>query len=269
MEIKSHFQTNKIILVSPKNILLSEIQEKRKPEETELLRLAASIRKNGLYKPLSVRKQIATKGKFCLVEGVKRYYALLYLQVEKIPVLTYSFTEMEAELFELICDNNAKRSLLQKAEIAFFLLKTGKMKLSELADALGITETHLKELLSVISLSKEEKEFLENHLFSLDFLRIYLSLEAEQKEKALSHMIVNEYSEKEAKKYLKSLKNPKKEPIKTASLSSDTIVINSMERLAESLRQVGISATTEKQDMIDRTEYVLKVEKKLKQLSLL
>ena len=58
------------------------------------------------------------------------------------------------------------------------------MKLSELADALGITETHLKELLSVISLSKEEKEFLENHLFSLDFLRIYLSLEAEQKEKA-------------------------------------------------------------------------------------
>ena len=204
-----------------------------------------------------------------MVEGVKRYYALLYLQVQKIPVLIYSFTEMEADLFDLICDNNSKRSLLQKAETAAILLKTGKMKFSELADALGITETHLKELLSVNSLSKEEKDFLENHLFSLDFLRIYLSLEKEEKETALNHMIVNEYSEKEAKEYLKKLQAPKKEPIKMASLSNDTIVLNSIERLADSLRQIGIGATAEKLDMIDRTEYILTVEKKLKQLSLL
>lgn len=270
MEIKSHFQSNKILLVPIAHILLTKEQQKREPEQQGLSRLVASIRKNGLFCPLIVRKSIEEHKFYYLVSGLRRYHALCLLQAEKVPVLLLSLTAPEAELYQLTEDElHEPLDLLERASLISRLQQAGKMKPIELADALGITVSHLEEKGSVDLLSAEEKRFVLHHQLSLSFVLLFLRLCEEQRQAAMNHIIVNDLSEKQAVLYIKEMLEPKKEPIKTASLSNDVIVMNSVERLAEALRQGGISATAEKKDYLEHTEYVLSIEKKLKQLSLL
>ena len=270
MEIKTHLQSNKILMLPIKDIRLTNIQQKKEPEQQSISRLATSIRKNGLFCPLTVRKRIEDKNGYFLVSGLRRYHALCLLQAETVPVLLLSLTELEAELYDLLeAELYEPLNIMERSSLLNRLQREGKMLPIELADALGITVSQLEEKNCVNLLSNEEKQFVLHHGFSFDFVRWFLRLSQDKKQAVKNHIIVNDLNEHDSIRYIKDVLEPKKEPIKMARLANDVIVMNSVERIADSLRQSGITATAEKRDYLEHTEYILSIEKKLKQLSLL
>ncbi|MBQ9920155.1 MAG: hypothetical protein IJO49_04970, partial [Clostridia bacterium] len=78
----------------------------------------------------------------------------------------------------------------------------------------------------------------------------------------LNEIIVKNLTNNEAKKYLDELKKPEIKRVKTATLTSDKIILNSLERMAMHLNDSGIEAESLKNELEDATEYILKINKK-------
>ena len=117
MEIKSNIMNHKILKVNINEIKIYKKSARKSITEAEIIALASSIKKNGLLFPLSVRRDIKDNKKYILVSGVRRYLALKFLNVQEVPVIIYSLTEAEAELFYLCEETNKKNiTIFEKAE---------------------------------------------------------------------------------------------------------------------------------------------------------
>lgn len=269
MDIKNNLLSSKILYVALEHITPYKYSPRTEINDAEIISISSSIRKNGLLFPLVVRKNIDDTNKYILVSGMRRYFALKFLKAERVPVMVLSLTETEAEIFNL-CEEETKKplSIFEKAAAMKRILKSSRITKEELADFLGISLFCLEQRLSVLELTEQQKSVIINHSFSDDFIFTFLKVEKEKREEILNYIIVNRLSNDESIKYITEYLTPKKEPIKTACLTNDIIIMNSIERLAENLNSSGISATTKKISMENHTEYTLIIEKKLKQLTL-
>lgn len=269
MEIKTYSIYSKI-----RNIKLCDISIFRHAPrcdipENEIIALASVIRKNGLLTPLMVRRDIDHPKKYILVSGSRRFFALRYLRVKTVPVILLSLTDTEAELFNLIEDSYSKPlHFLEQASACVRLLKTGRLTRAELAEHLGISLTALDKSLSVCKLTEREKNFIKNHGFSIDFVGVFLMLPKEERESVINEIILNQLSEEQATNYIKEILTPKKKPLKSACISNDAVIMNSIERLAENLKNSGIEACARKITSPEQTEYALVIENKPKQMTL-
>lgn len=270
MEIKNSIMNNKILKVDINEILIYKNMPKKKTTEAEIIALATSIKKNGLLCPLAVRKDINDNKKYILVSGQRRYLALKFLKVERVPVIVYSLTEAEAELF-FLCEEINKKSItvFEKAEAIKSMIIKGRIKRQEISDYLSISTQKIERLLSVLELDKNQRQIIINHGFSEEFIYAFLKVELEKREQILNYIIANRLSNDLAIKHINDFLYPKKEPIKTVCITSDKLILNSIEKIAQNLKTNGIEANIKENKFEDRTEFTLIIEKKLKQLSLL
>lgn len=268
MEVKTYPIYSKILNIRLSDISIFRYSPRCDIPETEIMELAAVIRKNGLLTPLMVRRDIDQPKKYILVSGCRRFFALSYLRVKTVPAVLLSLTDAEAEIFNLVEDAYSKPlHFFEQAAACSRLLKAGRLTRAELADHLGITQTALDKKLSVCKLTEREKDFVKNHDFSTDFIDIFLTLQKEDREEMLNAIILNRLSDEQAIHYIKELRAPKKKPLKSACISNDTVIMNSIERLAENLKSSGIDASARKISSPEHIEFTLVIENKPKQLT--
>ena len=262
MEIKTFYITKKIV-----NIKLSDISVKKRIRvdnfyDDEISVLAASIKKNGLIEPIYLRKDINSPKKYILVDGLRRLCAFEFLGAKTIPAIILSLTDAEADLAFLYDNENRKYiSVFEKAIYIGEILKSGRITKTELADALGISLKNLEKKLKILELTKDKREVIINHNFDEEFIYMFLGFEEEKRNEILNKIIVKSFTNSEAKKYMEDLKKPEVKPIKTAQLTSDKIILNSIERMAGHLTDSGIKATCRRNETEGSTEYILAIEK--------
>ena len=262
MEIKTFYITKKIV-----NIKLGDISVKKRIRvdnfyDDEISVLAASIKKNGLIEPIYLRKDINSPKKYILVDGLRRLCAFEFLGAKSIPAIILSLTDAEADLAFLYDNENRKYiSVFEKAIYIGEILKSGRITKTELADALGISLKNLEKKLKILELTKDEREVIINHNFDEEFIYMFLGFEEEKRNEILNKIIVKSFTNSEAKKYMEDLKKPEVKPIKTAQLTSDKIILNSIERMAGHLTDSGIKATCRRNETEVSTEYILAIEK--------
>ena len=251
MEIKTFYISNKIT-----KIKLSDIKVKKRIKfknlcDDEISSLAASIKKNGLIEPIYVRRDIENTKKYILVDGLRRLNAFEFLGAKNIPAIILSLTDAEADMVFLSENENKKHiSIFEKAIYMGELLKDKRITKNELADALGINVKALEKKLSILNLNSDEREIIINHIF-----------DEEKRKEILNKIIVKSLTNSEAKKYIEDFKKPEIKPIKTAQLTSDKIILNSIERMAGHLNDSGIKAKCFKRELEESTEYVLGIER--------
>ena len=262
MEIKTFYITKKIV-----NINLGDISVKKRIRvdnfyDDEISVLAASIKKNGLIEPIYLRNDINSPKKYILVDGLRRLCAFEFLGAKTIPAIILSLTDAEADLAFLYDNENRKYiSVFEKAIYIGEILKSGRITKTELADALGISLKNLEKKLKILELTKDEREVIINHNFDEEFIYMFLGFEEEKRNEILNKIIVKSFTNSEAKKYMEDLKKPEVKPIKTAQLTSDKIILNSIERMAGHLTDSGIKATCRRNETEGSTEYILAIEK--------
>ena len=270
MEVKSNIIHKHIITININKITLDKNIPKKDVSDAEIISLAASIKKNGLFFPLSVRHDIKNNKKFILVSGFRRYLALKYLNTVNVPVIVYSLTDAEAQIFYLCNEINTKGiTIFDKAKTIKKMLISGRIKKEEIAEYISISTQKIDKILSVLELDKTKRQIIINHSFSEEFIYLFLKVDKERREEILNHIIANKLPNDMAIKYIQEYLTPKKEPIKTVCITSDKIILNSFERMADNLKSSGIDANIKKTSYENKTEYTLIIEKKLKQLSLI
>lgn len=263
MEIKTFYISKKIVKVKISDITLKRKNNPLNLCDDEIFSLASSIKKNGLIEPIYLRRDINNPKKYILVDGLRRLKAFEFLGAKSIPAIILSLTDAEADMVFLYENENKKHiSVFEKAFYMGEVLKSGRINKNELADALGISLKNLEKKLNILTLDNEEKKIMINHNFDEEFIFSVLKFEKEKRREILNEIIVKNLTNNEAKKYLDELKKPEIKRVKTATLTSDKIILNSLERMAMHLNDSGIEAESLKNELENATEYVLKINKK-------
>ena len=262
MEIKTFYITKKILRIKIKNIEEKIKIRSENFSDENISVLAASIKKNGLVEPIFLRKDINNPKKYILVDGRRRLNAFKFLGAEYIPAIILSLTEAEADMLFLSENEHRKHiSIFEKAIYIGKILNSGRITKTELADALGITVKALDKKLNILKLKENEKKVIINHSFDEEFIDMLLEFEEEKREEILNKIIVKSLTNSEAKKYIEEERKPKIRPIKTAQISSEKIIFNSIEKMAGHLNESGIPAKCYKNENEEKCEYILSIEK--------
>ena len=262
LEIKTFYISEKINKIKISDITVKNRIKFKNLYDEEISTLAASIKKNGLIEPIYLRRDIKNSKRYILVDGLRRLNAFEFLGAKTIPAIILSLTDAEADMVFLSENENKKHiSIFEKALYMGEILKNSRITKNELADALGISLKALEKKLCILNLGEDEREIIVNHNFDEEFIYMFLDFEAEKRREILNKIIVKSLTNSEAKKYIEELKKPEVKPIKTATLTSDKIILNSIERMAGHLNESGIKAKCFKNELEKSTEYVLAIER--------
>jgi ParB family chromosome partitioning protein len=258
MEIKNFYYKNKILEIDINKLFPDKFLNLNNYKEEEIISAATIIKKFGLMLPIMVRKNISVQGEYFVFNNLLSFLALKYLNVQKVPVLIFSYTLPEAVVFYLLQEKNL--NIFKKAELFRFLLKKGNYTVKEICDIFKISPAKLDIFLLPLSLDKKERDIFISKSFSYSFLIEYLKLPFDIKENLLNSIIAENLSEKEGIYKIKELISPKEKPLKASCLKNDTVIMNSITKLSNNLKTFGISSTVKRKEMENSFEYCLIVD---------
>ncbi|MHC1697985.1 MAG: ParB/RepB/Spo0J family partition protein [Geobacteraceae bacterium] len=149
---KTNYRTGNLYVVAIDEIALNPEQPRRHFDETELLALAESIRKNGLLQPLLCQ---SSENRLYLLAGERRLRAAGLAGFEEIPVRIVTGDPLEIALIE-----NLLRSDLTTIEEAEAIAALKEKKCYRLEDLAGITGKAVPTLSEILSITRLPVEIL-------------------------------------------------------------------------------------------------------------
>lgn len=139
----------------PLNKLISNPYQPRKNfDEEELSELAQSIKENGLFTPILVKKTQANK--YYIVAGERRSKASRLAGLEKIPAIVANITDAEMQNIALV--ENVQRSDLNPIEIAISvkeMMKSQNLSQEEVSRIIGKSRSYVANLIGLLKLDKK------------------------------------------------------------------------------------------------------------------
>ncbi len=180
---------------SSSEILISEIrtnpyQPRKVFDPEKLAELAESIKEHGVFQPILVRRAIEG---YELVAGERRLRAAKIAELEKIPAIVVDFNDtqmMEVSLLENI--QREDLSPIEEAEAFKQLVDKVGYTQEELAKRVGKSRTYVTNSLRLLKLPYEVKEMVRKGELSYGQARTILSVEGEERQKALARKAVKE-----------------------------------------------------------------------------
>ncbi|MBX9697398.1 MAG: ParB/RepB/Spo0J family partition protein [Alphaproteobacteria bacterium] len=168
-----------------------ENQARKSFSETELNELANTIREHGIRQPLSIVRSSKHDGKFEVVSGERRLRAAKMVGLEKVPCIIIDSSDT---LDEVALIENIQRSDLHPVELssAYYSLLEGSHRgdLTRLGEKLGVTKSHISEILKLYKLPEEIKEYLlMKNIRARATLRMLCKLDSLEKMKELLGLI--------------------------------------------------------------------------------
>lgn len=175
-----------------KDIRANPYQPRKQFDEASLNELADSIRENGVFQPILVRKSKTLKG-YELVAGERRLRASKLAGKKDIPAIIVDFSE--AQMMEISLLENIQRKDLTPIEQATAydqLIKKLNYTQDELAKRLGKSRTNITNLLRLLNLPNEVKKLVNANKLSYGQARTLLALDDEDEMVALAKRAVKE-----------------------------------------------------------------------------
>ena len=232
MLLKGYLNCEKVTLIPVIQIEPSRSQPRFCFGEEELRGLSDSIKENGLFQPLSVRKIFASK--FELIAGERRFRAAIMAGLKRVPCLIFKCEETQAAIFALL-DNIQRYNLnmFEKAECLQNLIQVWGVPKELLAKKLGEDQSDLENKLKLLRLTKEEKKLILTERLNDKYVLLLLKLNDEdQRKKVLNKIIADKLSIFDAEILIKSILNNgfyKRDDAKKRPLLHDFIeAINTM-----------------------------------------
>ncbi len=168
--------TNEEIIEIPLNELRPNPYQPRKVFKDEALaELAESIKQNGVFQPIIVKRSI--KG-YDIVAGERRFRASKIAGLEKIPAIVRSFTDQQ--MIEIALLENLQRENLNVIEEALAYRKMiEKLNLTqeELSAKVSKSRSHITNILGLLRLPDEVQTMIVNGEITMGHARVLSKLE--------------------------------------------------------------------------------------------
>ena len=248
----------KLLTLKTDEILHSTDNPRKIYDESELLTLSNSIKRNGLLQPLVVRK---TEKGYSLIAGSRRKAALEILGITEAPCIVIKSNNLDSAVLSLV-ENLHRKDLnpFEEAEAIEKLIKVYGLSYSEIANMLSIAGSTLSNKLRLLSLNKEIREILLKNNLTERHARALLSLKEELRLKALNLIVTKKLNVSETEKLIKKLQQKSKG--KQISVIKDyKIFTNSFLNLVATMRKNGIKAKTAKTETDEFIEYTVRITK--------
>lgn len=188
-------------------------QPRKEFDEDALLELADSIKQYGVLQPLIVQKK---KGYYEIIAGERRWRAAKLAGLKEIPVIVKEYSDQEIVEISLI--ENIQRENLNPIEEAMAfkrLLEEFDLKQDEVAERVSKSRTAVTNSMRLLKLSSKVQQMIIDDMISTGHARALLAIDDKEQQYILANKIFDEkLSVRETEKLVKSLKNPKKPPVK-------------------------------------------------------
>ena len=248
---------DRLILLNTNEILPPTDNPRKIYDESELLALSDSIKRNGLLQPLVVRK---TEKGFSLVVGSRRLAALQILGVTEAPCMVVKSNNLESAAIGII-ENLHRKELnpFEEAEALERLIKTYGLSHTEIANMLSMATSTLSNKLRLLSLSPEIREILLKHNLTERHARALLTVDSADRLKVLNIIITKRLNVKKTEALIKKLQRTEQ---KTVGVIKDyKLFTNSFLNLVATMRKNGINAKTAKTETDEFIEYTVRIKK--------
>lgn len=251
---------NRVENVKISSISVNSNQPRESFDEAALLRLAESIRENGLLQPLTVRKS----GKdYELIAGERRLRALKLLKRKTAPCIVISAdTEKSAVL--AIIENIQRENLnvFEEAKAIATLIEKWGVSQSEAAKRLSLSQSAVANKIRILRLSEsEQKIILEKGLCERHARALIKISDAEQRKKALEYIARRGLNVTESEKYIEKLLNFKKGGRQKFVFKDLRIFVNTINKAVDTMRASGIRASATKDESDGYIEYTIRIPK--------
>ena len=159
-------------------------------DEKGLAELAESIKENGVFQPILVRKSLQG---YELVAGERRLRASKMADKETIPAIVVDFDDRQMMEISLL-ENIQRKDLtpIEEANAYQQLIRKLDYTQDELAKRLGKSRANVANMLRLLSLPEEVKKLVNEGKLSYGQARTLLSLENEEEMIALAKRTVKE-----------------------------------------------------------------------------
>ena len=157
----------------------SEYQPRSFIDENKLEELTESIREKGVLSPVIVRSD--PDGGYIIIAGERRWRAARLAGITKLPVIIKETDELES--FELALVENIQRenlTPLEEAESYRYLITSRGYQHDEVAQKVGKKRSTVTNILRLLRLPDQIKEYLKNGLISQGHAQALLALPNEQ-----------------------------------------------------------------------------------------
>ncbi len=159
-----------------------KFQPRARFDEDYLNELADSIEKNGVMQPILVRASTEQAGMYEIIAGERRWRAAKLAKVSEIPVLLREVDDQLALELALV-ENVQRQDLTPLEESAGYqrLMDEFGYTQDELARTVGKSRSHIANLLRLLTLPEEIKQFLDQDELTMGHARALLNAEHPEK----------------------------------------------------------------------------------------
>ena len=209
-----------VLQVPLAKILPNPYQPRKEFDEQGLKELADSIRENGVFQPILVRKRKTGQG-YELVAGERRLRASKLAGKDSIPAIVVDFNDKQMMEISLL-ENIQRKDLtpIEEAEAYDQLIRKLGYTQDELAKRIGKSRSNVTNILRLLNLPGEVKKLVNDGKLAYTQARALLATEDEERMIDLARQTVKEgLSVKELeklcsekKKKLNKKKEKKKDP---------------------------------------------------------
>ena len=176
--------------INVKDIRPNPYQPRKEFDQNGLEELANSIKENGVFQPILVRKSLSG---YELVAGERRLRASKLAGLKEIPVIIKDFNDKEMMEISLL-ENIQRKDLtpIEEANAYEQLIKKLNYTQEQLAKRIGKSRTNVTNLLRLLTLPKEIQNMVNTEKLSYGQARTLLALDSEDKMIELANRCVKE-----------------------------------------------------------------------------
>ena len=158
--------------------------------EDALKELSESIKENGVFQPIIVKKSI--KG-YEIIAGERRFRASMLAGLDKIPAIIRNFTE--EQMIEIALLENLQRENLNAIEEALAyknMIEKLNLTQDELSKKVSKSRSHITNMLGLLRLPEEVQEMVVNNKLTMGHARVLIKLEDKDEIINMANKIINE-----------------------------------------------------------------------------
>ena len=207
-------------------------QPRKNFDEENLKDLSDSIRKNGVFQPIIVRKS-SVMG-YEIIAGERRFRASKLAGKDSIPAIVRAIDD-EQMMEVAVLENLQREDLgpLEEAEAYSTLMKNLKITQSELSERLGKSRPYIANYLRLLDLPREVKTFVQDGKLSMGQARTLLALKDKDKLVELAKKTIKEnYTVRQLEQIVNDM-NGKKKVKKDRKKKLSPYLLQSQDRLQE------------------------------------
>ena len=198
-----------IVYLNLSDLRPNPYQPRKVFNDEALSELAESIKENGVFQPIIVKKSI--KG-YEIIAGERRYRASILAGKTNIPAIIRNFTE--EQMIEIAWLENLQRENLSAIEEAMAyknMLEKLNLTQEQLSKKVSKSRSHITNMLGLLRLPKEVQDMIINNKLTMGHARALSKLENEEQIIEMANKIVNEKlpvreTEKETNDFEKKIK---------------------------------------------------------------